>query len=179
MGLGISAPPITYGIGDRQYVALLVGWGSTPATSGGMDNYLAGLIERTRAGWSCSPLTASTTCPHPPPPAPPLPLDDPAFEVDEQLVVSGADVYGSCRMCHGGGAISGGAAPDLRASPVVLANAAFDAVVRGGALKAQGMPGFPALSDEHLEGLQHYVRRQARKALGLEPATVAEATGGP
>ena len=28
LGLGVSAPPITYAVDGRQYVALLVGWGS-------------------------------------------------------------------------------------------------------------------------------------------------------
>ena len=34
MGSGIAAPPITYQINGRQYVALLVGWGSAAASSG-------------------------------------------------------------------------------------------------------------------------------------------------
>ena len=35
LGLGISAPPITYTVNGRQYVALLVGWGGSMAALGG------------------------------------------------------------------------------------------------------------------------------------------------
>ena len=35
VGSGISAPPITYAVGGRQYVALLVGWGGAMAGVGG------------------------------------------------------------------------------------------------------------------------------------------------
>lgn len=174
MGLGISAPPITYGIGDRQYIALLVGWGSSPATSGGLDNYQLGWAYRAHPRrLVVFSLDGKYDVPASPPPAPPVPLDDPALEVDEELVGYGAEVYGNCSTCHGGGAVSGGGSPDLRASPVVLSEVAFDAVVRGGALMAQGMPAFPALSDQHLKALQHYIRRQARHALGLEPVSDA------
>ncbi|NIP79274.1 MAG: PQQ-binding-like beta-propeller repeat protein, partial [Gemmatimonadetes bacterium] len=31
LGLGITAPPITYSVDGRQYVALLVGWGGVMA----------------------------------------------------------------------------------------------------------------------------------------------------
>ena len=171
MGLGISAPPITYRIGDRQYVALLVGWGSTAATSGGYDNYELGWAYRAHPRrLVVFSLQGTQELPPSPPPAPPVPLDDPALEIDEALADYGADVYGNCRMCHGAGAVSGGASPDLRASAVVLSNTAFESVVRGGALAAQGMPAFQALSDRHLKALQHYIRRQARIARTPSPA---------
>ena len=34
LGLGIAAPPITYSIAGRQYLALLVGWGSVASSHG-------------------------------------------------------------------------------------------------------------------------------------------------
>ena len=68
-------------------------------------------------------------------------------------------------MCHGPGAVAAGQAPDLRASNVVLSASAFDAVVRGGAMRARGMPRFPELSDVRLEELRHYIRQQANAGL--------------
>ena len=62
-------------------------------------------------------------------------------------------------------AVSGGAAPDLRASTAVLDAELFDRIVRGGALTAAGMPAFADLTDTELEGLRHYIRQQAE--LGL------------
>lgn len=78
-----------------------------------------------------------------------------------------ADAYVNCHMCHGGGAVSGGASPDLRASPIILSDVAFEAVLRKGTLVERGMPAFPDLSNRHLEALQHYIRQRARISLGL------------
>ena len=65
--------------------------------------------------------------------------------------------------CHGGGAVSGGYAPDLRASQAVVYDEAFKEIVVGGSRRQQGMPGFKELSDADLKAMQHYLRRQARK----------------
>ncbi|MCY3840327.1 MAG: hypothetical protein OXH09_17045 [Gammaproteobacteria bacterium] len=65
------------------------------------------------------------------------------------------------------GAVSGGASPDPRASPIILSDVAFEAVVRKGTLVERGMPAFPDLSNRHLEALQHYIRQRARISLGL------------
>ena len=64
-------------------------------------------------------------------------------------------------MCHGAGAVSGGATPDLRASPILLDPSALKAIVLGGAPVPLGMPQFKELSDVDLEALRHFVRRQA------------------
>lgn len=172
LGLGVSAPPITYSIDGRQYIALLVGWGSTPATSGGLDNYKLGWRygQHPRRLFAFS-LEGKQFMPETFDPEPPIPLDDPNFEIDDELASLGADVYANCRTCHGGGAVSGGASPDLRASPMVLAEAVFDAVVRKGTLVERGMPMFSNLSNLHLKSLQHYIRQQARVALGLVEST--------
>ena len=61
--------------------------------------------------------------------------------------------------------ISGGIAPDLRASSVVLSSEAFASVVRDGARRSLGMPSYESLSDAQLEALRHYIREQAELAL--------------
>ena len=178
VGLGVVAPPITYAIDGRQYLALLVGWGSGP--SGGGTDELHGL------GWAYGvhprrvlafSLEGETEMPASPPPAPPVPLEDPAFEIDEALADYGLEVYANCFMCHGADGISGGAAPDLRASPIVLADGAFEDVVREGTLLENGMPSYPALSDAHLEALRHYIRQRARAGLGLIDVPATGITG--
>jgi quinohemoprotein ethanol dehydrogenase len=68
-------------------------------------------------------------------------------------------------MCHGGGAIAAGIAPDLRASGVPLLREAFENVVRNGALSDNGMPIYRDLTDEQLESLRHYIRSRAEVAL--------------
>jgi len=64
-------------------------------------------------------------------------------------------------ICHGAGAVAGGYAPDLRASPIPLNPQAFAAVVQGG-LQSRGMPPFPELTPEDLSALRHYIRQRAR-----------------
>jgi len=78
------------------------------------------------------------------------------------LVDQGENLYvRNCTFCHGGSAVSGGYAPDLRASPVPLYLDGFHEVVVEGSRAAQGMPGFRELTREDLVALQHYLRRQA------------------
>ncbi|MCZ6658623.1 MAG: PQQ-dependent dehydrogenase, methanol/ethanol family [Gammaproteobacteria bacterium] len=169
VGLGIAAPPITYAIDGRQYVALLVGWGSAFAALGGEDaNALGWAYGRHMRRLVTFSLDGKTPLPPLPPPEVPTPIEAPFFEVDETTALTGADVYGQCSFCHGDDALSGGSAPDLRASPIVLSAEAFEEVVRSGGARALGMPSFSNLSDNQLSELRHYIREQAELALGEE-----------
>jgi len=169
MGSGIAAPPITYRINERQYVALLVGWGSAASISG--------LRSVEALGWSYGThprrlvvfsLDGRQEMPPSPPPAPAQPIEAPFFEVQESLAKTGGDVFAPCSYCHGAAAIGGGLAPDLRASPIVLSAESFADVVRNGALLENGMPAYSNMSDETLEALRHYLRQQAELALGSD-----------
>jgi quinohemoprotein ethanol dehydrogenase len=106
-------------------------------------------------------LKGETQMPKLPPPAPPVPVEAPRFEVNAQLAETGADAYEQCSFCHGPEGISGGIAPDLRASPIVLSDKAFAEVVREGARRPRGMPSYETLSDQHLLALRHYILEQA------------------
>ena len=68
--------------------------------------------------------------------------------------------------CHGAGGVSGGYAPDLRASGAFLDSEALRSIVHGGALKGNGMPQFEELTEEDLKALQQYIRSQAIKTSG-------------
>jgi len=74
-----------------------------------------------------------------------------------------------CGGCHGGGAVSGGITPDLRASGVVLSESGFADVVRGGSRVTSGMPAYRTLTDERLLALRHFIRQQAEAALAARP----------
>jgi quinohemoprotein ethanol dehydrogenase len=102
----------------------------------------------------------------PPTPKPNIaqPVDVPEFALNEGLVREGAILYERCQWCHGLGAAAGGAAPDLRASPVPLNPAAFAAAVRKGN-EPRGMPKFEELKDSDLDALRHYLRARARAAV--------------
>ena len=166
MGLGISAPPMTYAVDGRQYVALLVGWGGSMAALGGANGaalgWAYGVHTRRLVAFS---LDGRMTLPPLPPPRVPVPIEA-AFEVDTGLAQQGAAEYGGvCGGCHGTGTIASGMAPDLRASSIVLSADAFASVVRDGIRVDRGMPPYEALTDAQLTALRHYIRQQAEAGL--------------
>ncbi len=165
LGLGISAPPITYSVDGEQYVSLLVGWGG------------GGLLFGTHAaqhGWAyrAQPrrlftfkIGGSAAMPEFAPKVFAKPVDVPDFVIDDALVETGTQVWTeSCLWCHGSAAVSGGHAPDLRESPLALNLESFRAIVKNGVLE-RGMPRFKDHTDEEITALFHFVRREARKAV--------------
>jgi quinohemoprotein ethanol dehydrogenase len=170
-GLGISAPPITYRINGTQYIALLVGFGGAYTGIGGQEVADLGWSYRTHTRRLITfSFDGSAILPPQPPPHVPQPIRS-EFAVDAALAEAGSQLFnrdrieGICWYCHGWGAVSGGGAPDLRASAAVLDRQVFDRVVRGGVLTHMGMPAFADLTDRELEALRHYVRREAEAAL--------------
>jgi quinohemoprotein ethanol dehydrogenase len=166
LGLGISAPPITYEVDGVQYLSLLVGWGGGAA---GIANNLE--VDH---GWAYGRqmrrlvtfrLDGETVLPAQPAPQPATPIAIDFFEVDAALAEQGADEYGRCSSCHGPGATSGGMAPDLRASALIGSAEAFASVVRDGGRMTNGMPRYAHLTDQELLALRHYLRREAEAAL--------------
>ena len=167
LGLGISAPPVTYVANGRQYVALLVGWGAVGSAVGGppaaAHGWAYGVHRRRLVAFS---LDGSATLPAQPPPVVPVPLPSTDFPIDAGGAARGASVFVTrCRWCHGTDAVAAGMAPDLRASGVALSAGAFAEVVRGGSRRSRGMPGFSEFTDQRLEDLRHYIRQQADRAL--------------
>jgi quinohemoprotein ethanol dehydrogenase len=160
LGLGILAPPITYAMDGRQYVALLVGYGSLMAR--GADaaalGWAYGVHTRRVIAFS---LDGTATLPAQPPPHVPVPIEA-DFEVDRALVGRGAVIYGQqCSLCHGGGAVAGGLTPDLRASTVVPSLEDFAGVVRDGSRAVNGMPAYVNVTYDELVALQHFIRARA------------------
>ncbi len=170
LGLGISAPPITYSVDGRQYVALLVGWGGAMSGLGGVVSAQYGWAygAQTRMLVAFSLAGAETLPPFMEPMIPQAVEAD--FEVDAQLAAAGERLYGLCRSCHGPELVSAGMAPDLRASHLIVSAEAFASVVREGSRAVGGMPAYADFSDDRLLALRHYIRRQAELALaGVEP----------
>ncbi len=155
---GIASQPITYLADGRQLVTLIVGsrgYGGPSGYPSDEDYYTQKRRVLTFA------LDASESLPPGSAVARDFPSDG-SFALDQAKSAGGAATFAAfCARCHGAEAHSGGAAPDLRKSPVPLQFAAIEAVVRGGSLLARGMPQFTDLSDAQLEGLQHYIRERA------------------
>jgi quinohemoprotein ethanol dehydrogenase len=165
LGLGISAPPITYAVDGKQYVALLVGWGTVMAAVGGAATAEYGWAygEHTRMLVAFS-LDGSTTLPSQPDPVVPIPRDE-DFVVDPALAQRGAQVYARCSWCHGNGAVAAGMTPDLRASRIIVSLERFAGVVRDGERASDGMPMYADMPYDDLVALQHYIRQQAEVGL--------------
>jgi quinohemoprotein ethanol dehydrogenase len=164
VGSGISAPPVTYAIDGKQYVSLLVGWGGAGLISGSLA---------AQNGWKYKvhprrlitfALDGKVPMPPSPPPTFAHPVDVPGFKVDPQLAAYGKEVFShSCFLCHGGGVVSGGLAPDLRESPIPQSRDAFKQVLLEGVRVPLGMPRFADFTDKEIDGLMHYIRDVARK----------------
>jgi len=167
--VGVQAPPITFMAGGKQYVTVLAGWRATSPNGDGKvwdyHNQQRRLLTFVLDGKAKLPPSQHTV--------PPI-LDDPNFQVDPAKAAHGAAVFNNhCSVCHGGGAVSGGAAADLRKAGAPLSIDALTQVVKGGALRQQGMPQFEEFTAEDLEGLQHYIRQQARVGLAQQAKPAA------
>lgn len=153
---GILAAPISYSVGGRQYVTVIASFRSSFANQPNWDYRQQKRRVLTFALGTQRKLPKFTRVAEPV-------VDDPAFVIDPKKVAVGAGIYGtSCVICHGGGMIAGGAAPDLRKSSIPLDKDAFYQVVHEGALMGRGMGRFNVLSDDEVEAVRHYIRQRAR-----------------
>lgn len=154
---GIIAPPITYQIGGRQYVSVVVGWGGVyPLLLGELAKKSNDRSNRSRVltfsleGKASLPeqkaLDAWTT----PPPAP--------FGTASQIE-RGMQLYArSCSGCHGDGVRSGGVLPELRRSAITGKMDAWRSVLIDGALQDNGMVSFAKdMSPQDVEAIRAYV----------------------
>jgi quinohemoprotein ethanol dehydrogenase len=93
-------------------------------------------------------------------------VDNSEQVIDSAQAAAGEELYlPRCLGCHGFAAISGGGAPDLRASAVAADLESFGTVLRTGQLQARGMPMFDELNDRQVEQIYWYIRQRARESL--------------
>ncbi|MGE0335142.1 MAG: PQQ-dependent dehydrogenase, methanol/ethanol family [Gammaproteobacteria bacterium] len=170
LGLGISAPPITYALDGQQYVAQLVGWGGSMTATGGAMAAQHGWAYRVQPRrLVVFALDGQQKLPAMPPPTFAKPLPEPEFAVYDELAERGSFVWKeSCGMCHGPAGTAGGYAPDLRASKVFTDDKLLHQIVFDGTRRELGMPNFKDITPDDLKAVQHFVRREARKQ-GIAP----------
>jgi len=162
LGAGIVAPPMSYSVDGEQYLAVAVGYGGGITQVAGAMTTTAKLSGINRL----VVLKLNGTATLPPVAERALgTLDPPPATADAATVAAGRAVFARrCYVCHGSAAISGGEAPDLRYSAALRDAASFRAIVRDGALAANGMPGFStALSAEQTEAVRAYVILRANQ----------------
>lgn len=155
---GIVAPPISYAINGRQYIAVMVGYGGF----GAMLGTIVPDRPRLPGRLIVFALGAKTTVPgyHIPGEAP-VNLGNASSKGD---IVEGASAYAyHCFVCHGISANSR-FTKDLRRSPLILSPDSFKAVVIGGAIQDQGMVSFAKwMSPQTAENIRAYLLSEARK----------------
>jgi len=147
-----------------QYVTVLSGWRmSGPSGAGHVWEYPA---QKRRA--LTFRLDGNATLP--PADQTPLPFVDRAdFKLDADRMQRGAAVYAQrCGLCHGPNLHAGGSAPDLRKSGIALSLEGLTTVLHEGVLVTNGMPRYPELGHDEIEGIWHYIRQHARLAIAQQ-----------
>ena len=156
---GVIAGPVSFKVGDTQYVAVMAGYGGAyPLSTGFPDG-----PQRVQPNGRVLVFKLGGTATLPPYDAPQLAAPNPPKTVfTAQQIARGGNVYeGNCGVCHGAGARSSGLVPDLRRSAALSDAATWAAVVHGGILKDQGMVSFAKMV---LEGRYRSRARLCRRA---------------
>lgn len=166
-GLGIIAAPMSYSVGGKQYVSVLVGWGGTSAAMSGVLDVGWKYGAQTRRLLTFAIDGKATLPEEPGRDMKVYALDDPDLVLDEADVRAGKDLSLACMSCHGAGFRGAGApGPDLRESGIALPLDTFTQMVREGRME-NGMPQFTWMTDEQIRQVHAYLRARAREALGL------------
>ncbi|HTV51054.1 MAG TPA: PQQ-dependent dehydrogenase, methanol/ethanol family [Steroidobacteraceae bacterium] len=167
-GSPLIAAPMTYAVNGRQYVAILAGSGG-----GGWNIWMPGNIAAERGNDNrilAFRLDGGAT-PIPPmlPAVPPLPAPPPQTGTPADRA-AGATLFGrNCAGCHAN--VDRSPVPDLRRSGFIRDAAAFQSVVRGGALQTQGMPSWDdLLTAAEVEQIRVHLIGVARDAYAKQQA---------
>jgi quinohemoprotein ethanol dehydrogenase len=161
---GIVAPPITYSIGNTQYVSVVVGWGGVyPLLLGELAKKSNDRPNRSRVltfslgGKAVLPELVPDAVVKFTPPA--------SFGTPDQIARGRVAYARTCGGCHGDGVRSGGVLPELRRSTLLDDADAWRSVVYDGVFASAGMVGFKRdLSVSDVEAVRAYVVSRANEA---------------
>ncbi|MBK6287114.1 MAG: PQQ-dependent dehydrogenase, methanol/ethanol family [Gammaproteobacteria bacterium] len=167
---GVVAPPISYAVNGKQYVAVVVGWGGALPLAGGEVAALAGVVNRSRL--IVFSLDGKQQLAEPV--AEVRELAPPPLEASAEQVAVGKTLFAArCMPCHGDGAVGGGVVPDLRYMSAQT-HAEFDAIVLGGLRHEKGMVGFAnvsggeVLGKDEVDAIHAYVTKRAHDAMARQ-----------
>lgn len=157
LGGGIIAPPVSYMIDGKQYIAVAAGWGGgygmkkkyTPIQTGRVFTFVLN-------GKGKMPAFNKTDAPSTIPAA--------NFTATTAEVKHGDELFnrycGTCHVLNEGG---GGLAPDLAYSPRPTNSETFKSIVHQGAFLPLGMPKFgDRLSENDVEHIRKFILTKAR-----------------
>ena len=156
-GQGIVAPPITYKIEGKQYIAVQVGYGGAYALTGGLESpnenpSRDGRMMIFEIGGAQLKEPVATIAQ----------LNPTIFELNSDALVIARGEYEyheHCQFCHGAGVIGGGVLPDLRMLDA-QGHASFLGSVLGG-IHGSGMASFKdVLNVEQAQQIHEYIKHQ-------------------
>ncbi|MBV8683464.1 MAG: PQQ-dependent dehydrogenase, methanol/ethanol family [Caulobacteraceae bacterium] len=154
------AGPVTYTVGEDQYVAVGAGFGSVFYLVAGFAAPELGNPDNGRI--LVYKLGGTATLPHPNLTRVEMPRPPAQFAKPAEIAAGHSLFNHYCLVCHGYNAIGGGVIPDLRYSPLIGSEPGFEAVVLGGALKDHGMVSFASqLKPDDAQAIRAYVISEA------------------
>jgi PQQ-dependent dehydrogenase (methanol/ethanol family) len=159
---GAMASPMTYAIGDEQYIAIAVGFGGGFGAQGGAVAH----------GWKIPNISrvlvykqgGKHVLPAVPDDNRKMPKPAETVTASTEIIDYGQVIYQRhCSYCHGDGLRTGGLNPDLRwSSPEI--HSIWQDIVIGGILSPVGMIGFADyLSAGDAEAIRQYVLSEAHR----------------
>ncbi|HYP79308.1 MAG TPA: PQQ-dependent dehydrogenase, methanol/ethanol family [Steroidobacteraceae bacterium] len=160
---GVVAAPMSYAIDGEQYVAIMVGTGSSWAMIGG-DSNMKGFVLPNVSRLLVYKLGGKVQLPAAPAMQRP-PMNPPPATAPAAAIARGATVYDTwCSSCHGAGAIGIGIVPDLRRTPLLASAEAWQQVVIGGERKPRGMASFSSvISADDAQAVRAFVILRANQ----------------
>jgi quinohemoprotein ethanol dehydrogenase len=194
-GSAIDAVPVSYAIGNEQYILIPVGLGSASRLFGPVSAMATPESKRGPSRLLAFKLGATTPFPYPTIVVPPVPKP-PAQTASAAIVHRGEEAFSKfmCDDCHspqadGSGAwVVDGAIPDLRYMPTQV-HAEFLGIVLAGSHRNNGMPGFGTgagfpmvetkMSVEDANAIHAYIIDLSWKAYNDELARLQSAKGHP
>ena len=173
-GTGIVAPPISYGVGGKQYIAVETGWGGAFALSAGELALKSQLDRGNIPRLIAFSLDGKDSIP-PPPPASTATLTSLPELGNAAQVAQGKLLYHTfCGTCHGDTAVSGGVLPDLRYSAALRDADLFQKIVHDGILTPKGMVAFGSLlNPQSIELVRAYVTHRVNESVAEQRAAPA------
>jgi PQQ-dependent dehydrogenase (methanol/ethanol family) len=160
---GVVAAPSTYEIDGEQYVAIMVGTGSSWALIGG-DTNMKGYVQQNISRLLVYKVGGSAQLP-PAPARVVLPMNPPPSTHSADVLAKGGDLYGTyCANCHGPATIQVGILPDLRRTPMLQSVESWQSVVIGGARQQNGMASFTSvMTADDAEAIRAYAIARAHQ----------------
>jgi quinohemoprotein ethanol dehydrogenase len=156
LGSGIIASPVTYQVGDTQYIAIVVGWGGAMGKDAKFTEHINPGTVYTFALNKSAPMPVFAN-------AVQKKLIDIPFNATQQQVQHGSLLFTQyCVTCHGSIGEGGGNIPDPAYSSKAI-HEIFNHILLQGLFVKKGMPNFSGkLSESDVTDIHNYILATAK-----------------